>query len=120
MLYYLFYTDLGDAVLESLDTRSVLYISSLFLKKNRITRSIYKILYNKNGRKWNYISVFALSDKFVREFWDKVNWRHISLYQQLSEDFIHEFRNSFLEIHFCPTKTVRGVRSRVLGQGQLV
>jgi hypothetical protein len=33
-----------------------------------------------------------LSEKFIREFQDKVDWEFISRYQKLSEDFIREFK----------------------------
>ena len=33
-----------------------------------------------------------LSEDFIREFKDKVNWVYISQYQKLSEDFIREFK----------------------------
>ena len=34
-----------------------------------------------------------LSEDFIREFQDKVNWYCISACQKLSEDFIREFKN---------------------------
>ena len=34
-----------------------------------------------------------LSEDFIREFQDKVNWLAISWYQKLSEDFIREFQD---------------------------
>ena len=34
-----------------------------------------------------------LSEDFIREFKDKVDWEHISYYQKLSEDFIREFKD---------------------------
>ena len=34
-----------------------------------------------------------LSEKFIREFQDKVNWKNISYSQILSEEFIREFQN---------------------------
>ena len=40
---------------------------------------------------WNCISVYQdLSEDFIREFRDKLYWRHMSYYQKLSEDFIWE------------------------------
>lgn len=43
---------------------------------------------------WNYISEFQeLSEDFIREFKDKVYWHWISKYQKLSENFIREFKH---------------------------
>ena len=45
---------------------------------------------------WDNISKdeeLELSEDFIREFQDKVNWTWISKYQKLSEDFMREFQN---------------------------
>ena len=43
---------------------------------------------------WYYISKYQhLSEDFIREFKDMVNWECISTYQHLSEDFIREFKD---------------------------
>jgi hypothetical protein len=43
---------------------------------------------------WTYISIRQnLSEDFIREFQDKVDWDNISEFQKLSEDFIREFQN---------------------------
>jgi hypothetical protein len=34
-----------------------------------------------------------LSENFIRQFQDKVNWNMISFYQTLSEDFIRQFQD---------------------------
>ncbi len=39
----------------------------------------------------------GLSEDFIREFQDKVNWRAVSEYQTLSVDFIREFQNKIEE-----------------------
>jgi len=42
---------------------------------------------------WSSISVYQkLSESFIREFKDKLNWSNISKYQKLSEEFIKEFQ----------------------------
>jgi len=42
---------------------------------------------------WHFISSFQqLSENFIREFQDKVNWISISYYQKLSINFIIEFQ----------------------------
>ena len=44
---------------------------------------------------WNNQSFYVknkLSEDFIREFKDKVNWKYISEYQKLSEKFIREFK----------------------------
>jgi hypothetical protein len=41
---------------------------------------------------WFHISIYCeLSEDFIREFKDEFNWGCISIYQKLSEDFIREF-----------------------------
>ena len=73
---------------------------------NKISRkqwnnmSKYKYLSEKfirefqNKVNWNYIScIQKLSEYFIREFKDRVNWEYISQYQKLSENFIREFQN---------------------------
>ena len=43
---------------------------------------------------WEYISISQmLSEDFIKEFQNKVDWTYISECQQLSEDFIKEFQN---------------------------
>ena len=43
---------------------------------------------------WNFISTYQkLSEDFIREFQDKVNWKNISVYQKLSENFIRKFQD---------------------------
>jgi hypothetical protein len=46
---------------------------------------------------WDWISYSQnLSENFVREFQDKVNWKDIFKHQNLSESFIREFKDKFL------------------------
>ena len=48
----------------------------------------------KDNLNWNYISRNQkLSEDFIREFQDKVNWKYISEKQTLSKDFIREFQD---------------------------
>jgi len=44
---------------------------------------------------WNIISAYyhKLSENFIREFKDKLGWDYISMNQKLSENFIREFQN---------------------------
>ena len=43
---------------------------------------------------WKILSMYQhLSENFIREFKDKVDWTNISGYQHLSEDFIREFKD---------------------------
>ena len=43
---------------------------------------------------WTYISIYEeLSEDFIREYQDKVDWYFISSHQNLSEDFIREFQD---------------------------
>ena len=58
---------------------------------NKELGTSYKSL---NDVDWSYISQSQqLSEDFIREFKDKVNWNTISFYQKLSEDFIREFKD---------------------------
>ncbi len=44
------------------------------------------------GYEWPIISIYqVLSEEFMREFQNEVNWFGISTYQELSEEFIKEF-----------------------------
>ena len=46
------------------------------------------------NNEWNLISKKKnLSEKFIREFQNKVIWSYISRYQKLSEDLIREFKD---------------------------
>ena len=48
----------------------------------------------KDKVNWDVISTCQkLSENFIREFKDKVNWECISAYQHLSKDFIREFKD---------------------------
>ena len=45
-----------------------------------------------------------MSEDFIREFKDKVNWSYISYSQKLSEDFIREFNiesNTLNSVFYC-------------------
>ena len=56
MLYCIFDSALGDAVLRSLEIISVLELLFSFNERNCITESIYRIFDNKEGKEWNEIS----------------------------------------------------------------
>jgi len=53
----------------------------------------------KNNVYWENISKYQnLSEEFIREFKDLLNWKNIFTYQQnLSEEFIQEFKNKIEE-----------------------
>ena len=59
--------------------------------KNKIEWEEY---YNPDFN-WDRISFYEneLSEDFIREFKDKVNWEILSFYQTLSEDFIRKLKN---------------------------
>jgi len=43
---------------------------------------------------WDSISIYGkLSENFIREFKNKLNWYYISIYQTLSENFIREMQD---------------------------
>ena len=45
----------------------------------------------KHRNNWYFISMKPLSEEFIREFEEKVDWVTISKHQTLSEEFIREF-----------------------------
>ena len=61
--------------------------------KNKIEWEEY---YNPDFN-WNssdlYVSNNTLTEDFIREFKDRVNWEFIAMSQKLSEDFIREFQD---------------------------
>ena len=93
MLYRIFNTVIGDAVLESLNSEPVLKLLFSFDGNDYVIRSIYTILNNKNRIEWNKISQNALLEYFIREFRNRVDWRCISIKQNLAEAFVREFRD---------------------------
>jgi hypothetical protein len=65
-----------------------------FLNKKYSEEEIRKVVNKLNNYDWYYISCYqTLSEKFIREFQDKISWYYISCYQTLSEDFIREFQD---------------------------
>ena len=63
------------------------------IKKHIKWEKYYDPDFNWNDEEFYYYSKAALSEDFIREFQDKVNWEYISLYQKLSEEFIREFQD---------------------------
>jgi len=50
--------------------------------------------FKNEDHSWHTISVYwNLSENFIREFQDKVDWNDIFKWQKLSEDFIREFQD---------------------------
>ena len=63
-----------------------------FYRNNKLSEDFIREFKDKVD--WGSISEYQkLSEDFIREFQDKVNWYYISEYQKLSEDFIKEFKN---------------------------
>jgi len=64
------------------------------------------ILIFKNSKKldWGAISMYQISEEFIREFQDKVNWNYISKYQKLSESFIIEFQDKVNWVYISPNQ----------------
>ncbi len=63
---------------------------------NKIQNYIEWEKYYSNKFDWNNYKFYQnnqLSEDFIREFQDKVNWEYISWRQKLLEDFIKEFKN---------------------------
>jgi len=55
--------------------------------------NIEEIRKNPDSVDWYSISCQPLSENFISEFKDKVNWTYISRYQKLTENFISEFKD---------------------------
>ena len=54
---------------------------------------------------WNHISSYQkLSEKFIREFSDKVDWYYISFHQKLSEEFIREFSDKVYWVYISSSQ----------------
>ncbi len=63
-----------------------------FYKNNQLSEDFIREFKNKVN--WIYISAYKkLSEEFIKEFQDKVDWYFISKRQKLSESFIKEFQN---------------------------
>ena len=55
-------------------------------------KDLVETLNSLNKKTWIYISSNSnLSEKFIKDFKDKVDWPTICQYQSLSESFIEEF-----------------------------
>jgi hypothetical protein len=68
------------------EIQSLLYSYNLFDNLNELP--------DKNNYFWTNISEYQnLSEEFIREFKDNVNWSYISIYQKLNESFIIEFKD---------------------------
>ena len=75
----------------------------ILVDKNIILKEInrrFKAKYNSldeidNYSIWGKISsrYHDLSESFIREFQDKIEWEWVSIYQTLSEDIIREFKD---------------------------
>lgn len=55
----------------------------------------------KNIKKLHISKYLKLSETFIREFQDRVDWEWISYCQILSEDFIREFQEDFSGRGIC-------------------
>ena len=56
---------------------------------------LYKFIKTNDKVNWAQISIYKnLSENFIREFQNKVNWDSISAHQKLSEPFIREFQDT--------------------------
>jgi hypothetical protein len=61
---------------------------------SRIMLSDYFIRDFQDKVDWHYISgSFPLTENFIEEFQDKINWESVSKYQNLTEDFIKKHQD---------------------------
>lgn len=64
----------------------------IYYKNSELTEDFIREFHDKVN--WEYISKCQkLSENFIREFHDKVDWVSISINQKLSESFIREFQD---------------------------
>ena len=61
-----------------------------YLMEHNLENIKYK-LRNSDKLDWQQISRMSLTENFIREFQDKVNWTGISNHLPLNEEFIIEF-----------------------------
>ena len=68
-----------------------------FYYENKLTEDFIREFKDKVD--WFYISLSQeLSEKFIKEFQDKVNWEYISEYQELSGSFKEEFKKELCDL----------------------
>ena len=65
------------------------------LRKNSGSRETICYVQSRNYIDWKELSKYPLPVNFVREFVGKVDWKEISTWQSLSENFIREFSDRF-------------------------
>lgn len=83
---------------KKIDVNELLYIMHKYLDFTSLSRrenlSEAFIEEFQNEVDWDYINEYQfLSEDFIRKFKDKINWEVISYSQKLSENFIEEFQN---------------------------
>ena len=67
----------------------------VFYYNNKLSEDF--IIEFKDKVDWEYISKYqTLSEEFIRKFKNKVDWYWISKHQTLSEDFIREFQDKII------------------------
>ena len=54
---------------------------------------LFKFIQTNKNIDWYSIFYYTLSENFIREFQDKVNWTQISVNQKLSKKFKEEFKH---------------------------
>ena len=66
----------------------------LIIEENSTPKSLLNKL-NLSIIDWNYISsgIIQISEDFMREFQDKLDWDIISTYQELTIEFVEEFQD---------------------------
>jgi len=60
---------------------------------NKLLNKYKGDIFDNNGLDWHFISCKKISENFIREFKEKVDWMNISMYQSLSHSFIKEFKD---------------------------
>ena len=108
-------------MLKGLDINFVLKLLFSFDKENFITRSIKKDLLIREKEEWDSLSIEHLTEDFMIEFKEKIDWKNISKCKSLSENSIREFRKQCrLGMCFSMSTSLRRLHPRVPVQSRMV
>jgi hypothetical protein len=69
------------------------YLYKLDILSEKFIREFYNFDNKEEFMHWIYFSYLPLSEGFIRDFQDKLDWERISIHQKLSANFIREFRH---------------------------
>jgi hypothetical protein len=73
------------------------------------SKTMHDKLENYGTSVWQEISQKPLTEDFIRDFQDKVDWEKIACYQNLSERFLTDFKTNPIKIIFKWTKSIKNM-----------